>query len=190
MKLLLALTLTVLFSLAAAAPTLAAQAPSAGQPPAAAAANPIVWSANQIYERQARNMQAAAEEMPADKFSYSPTPDQMTFGKLVAHVALANGHVCAILSGAPVPPAATVAPTAPKPELLAALKASFDFCDTAMAGLKDSQLSETVTFFRGARVPRARALFELTGDLEDHYSQMAGYLRLNSMLPPSAAPRK
>jgi hypothetical protein len=59
-----------------------------------------------------------------------------------------------------------------------------------MAGLKDSQLGETVTFFRGARVPRARALFELTGDLEDHYSQMAGYLRLNNLTPPSAQPRK
>jgi hypothetical protein len=42
----------------------------------------------------------------------------------------------------------------------------------------------------GAKEPRARALFELTGDIEDHYSQMAGYLRLNGLTPPSAAPHK
>ena len=34
------------------------------------------------------------------------------------------------------------------------------------------------------------ALFELTTDLEDHYSQMAGYLRLNGLTPPSAKPHK
>jgi len=57
-----------------------------------------------------------------------------------------------------------------------------------LAGLKDSRLGDTITYFRGARVPRARALIELTDDLEDHYSQMAGYLRLNNLLPPSATP--
>lgn len=35
------------------------------------------------------------------------------------------------------------------------------------------------------QVPRARALIELTDDLKDHYSQLASYLRLNGMLPPS-----
>ena len=57
-----------------------------------------------------------------------------------------------------------------------------------MAGLTDSKLGDTITFFRGAKVPRARALVEITGDLMDHYSQMAGYLRASGLLPPSAAP--
>ena len=33
-------------------------------------------------------------------------------------------------------------------------------------------------------------MLELTDDLEDHYSQLASYLRLNGMLPPSATPAK
>ncbi len=172
----------------AAVPALSAQGPAA--PPSGATTNPVVWSANQMYTRLAKNMVAAAEEMPADKFTYRPTPEQMTFGKLVSHVALANGHVCGMLSGTPAPGTLTISETASKEDLVAAIKASFDFCGTALANLQDAQLGETITFFGGSRVPRARALLELTGDLEDHYSQMAGYLRLNGLVPPSAAPRK
>ena len=34
-----------------------------------------------------KNLVASAEEMPADKYSYKPTPAQMTFGEIVLHVA-------------------------------------------------------------------------------------------------------
>ena len=173
-------------------PALNAQAPPApaAAPPAAATANPVVWSANEIYARQAKLITASAEEMPADKYGFHPTADQRSFGWIVSHLAGSNGGLCAILSDGQAPPTTKVAETASKAELQAALKASFDFCDTVMAGLTDSKLGDTVTFFRGAKVPRARALIEITGDLMDHYSQMAGYLRLSGLLPPSAAPKK
>ena len=177
-----------------ASPALLAQAPAPAAapapPPAAATANPVVWSADQIYARQAKFIVAAAEEMPADKYSYHPTPDQWTFAKIISHVAQSNGGFCAVLSDDPAPPATKVPDTASKADLLVALNASFDFCNKAFDSLTDAKLANTVTFFRGARVPRARALIEITGDLEDHYSQLAGYLRLNGMLPPSAAPKK
>jgi hypothetical protein len=108
----------------------------------------------------------------------------------VSHLAGSNGGLCAILSDGKAPETTKVAETASKAELTAALKASFDYCDTVMGGLTDAKLGDTVTFFRGAKVPRARALIEITGDLEDHYSQMASYLRASGMLPPSAAPKK
>ena len=182
MKLQLALTLLVI----AAPAALIAQAPPA---PAVDTKNPIVWSANDVYARQAKYIVAAAELMPADKYSYKPTPEQMTFGKTIAHIVQSNFGICAMLSGTPAT-APKVTETDPKDTLIVALKASFDSCDKAFAGLQDAQLSDTITFFRGAKVPRARALIEITGDLEDHYSQMAAYLRLNGMIPPSAAPKK
>jgi hypothetical protein len=175
---------TLLLLPALAAPALA-QAPAPSMTD-----NPIVWSANQMYERNAKNIVAGAEEMPADKYGYKPTPEQITFGHIVSHLAASNGALCAILSGNPAPAATKVADTSSKEELVAGLKASFAFCDATMANLKDAQLGEEVSFFRGAKVPRARALMEITGDLEDHYSQMAGYLRLNGLLPPSAQPKK
>ena len=143
-----------------------------------------------LYERESKNIMAAAAEMPADKYNYHPTADQWTFGRLVSHIAQSNRTLCSALSGEAAPAAPQVAVPAAKPELDAELKASFDFCGKALDGLTDAKLAEMVTLFRGTHMPRAMALLALTADLPDHYSQMAGYLRLNGMLPPSAQPRR
>jgi uncharacterized damage-inducible protein DinB len=152
-------------------------------------ANPVVWSAREILTRQSKFISAAAEQMPADKYGYHPTPDQWTFGKIVSHVAQANNGVCAMLSDTPAPAGLKISDTDSKESLLTAVNASLAFCDKALANLQDSKLGDTITYFRGARMPRARALVELTDDLEDHYSQMASYLRMNGMTPPSAKPK-
>jgi uncharacterized damage-inducible protein DinB len=156
---------------------------------AEATANPVVSSAKMLYQRDAKNMIAAAEEMPEGKYSYHPTPDQWTFGKLVAHVAQSNGGLCGALSGTTAPPALHVSETASKAELVAGLKASFDFCGPVLDGLTDAKLGEPITVFHRP-MPRAMALVLLPSDLADHYSQMAAYLRLNGMMPPSAQPKK
>ncbi|MFZ0690491.1 MAG: DinB family protein [Acidobacteriaceae bacterium] len=170
-------------------PVLLAQAAAAPALPAEATANPVVWSAKLLYDRDVKNMIAAAEEMPEDKYSYHPTPDQWTFGKLVSHVAQSNGGLCGALSGTAAPATLQVSETASKADLVAALKASFDFCGPVLGGLTDAKLGEAITVFHRPMV-RATALVLLPVDLADHYSQMAGYLRLNGMLPPSAQPKK
>ena len=156
----------------------------------AAPDNPVVASAREIFDRQVKFIAAAADEMPADKYSYHPTADQWSFGKIVSHVAGVDFLVCSMLSSTPAPQTEKVTETDSKEKIASALHASFDFCSKALANLQDSQLGDTVKFFGGREVPRARALFEISGDLEDHYSQLAGYLRLNGLLPPSAKPRK
>ena len=180
-----------LLTLVAATAVAQAQAPASAPPPEpdAAKANPVSWSASQIYSQREKFMLASAEAMPADKYSYKPTPDQWTFGKIVSHIAASNGSLCAAIGGTPAPDAVKVAETATKAELQAGLKASFDFCDKAMSGLTDAKLSDPMPS-RGGIVPRARIVIEITADLPDHYSQMAAYLRLNGILPPSAQPRK
>ena len=148
--------------------------------------NPVVTSAKEIFQRQSTYMVAAAEEMPADKYAYHPTADQWTYGKIVSHVIQGNFGVCGMLSGDGPGHAPAVTETTSKDQLVEMLKQSFDTCQKALDGLQDSSLGATINFFRGAKKPRARALLELTADLEDHYSQMASYLRLSGMLPPSA----
>lgn len=172
----------------ATTPVLLAQAQGT-PPPAEAAANPVVWSAKMFYQRDAKNMIAAAEEMPEDKYSYHPTAGQWTFGKLVAHIAQSNGGLCGALSGTTPPAALHMSNTASKADLVAGLKASFDFCGPVLNHLTDAKLGETVTVFHRT-IPRAMALLLLPADLADHYSQMAAYLRLNGLVPPSAQPRK
>lgn len=181
--------ITALFALAAIAapPVLLAQAPA--PLPAEAAANPVVYSAKMLYQRDAKNMIAAAEEMPENKYSYHPTADQWSFAKLISHVAQSNGGLCGALSGTTAPATLHVSDTASKADLVAALRASFDFCGPVIDNLTDAKLGETINVFHRT-MPRAMALVLLPSDLADHYSQMAGYLRLNGMLPPSAQPRK
>jgi uncharacterized damage-inducible protein DinB len=172
----------------AAAAGLFAQAPQV-EVSEAAKANPVVWSAKMLYMRESKNIVAAADAMPEDKYGYHPTDGQWTFGKIVSHIAQSNGGLCGALAGAPAPAALTVSPTASKADLVAGLKASFDFCGRALDGLTDAKLGETITLFH-RQMPRAAALLTLTADLPDHYSQLAAYMRLNGMLPPSAQPRK
>jgi hypothetical protein len=55
--------------------------------------------------------------------------------------------------------------------------------------LKESTLGDSVPFFGGRKVTRARAVIVLAQDWADHYAQAAMYLRANGILPPSARPR-
>ena len=165
------------------ATTALAQAP-------AAPADPVVSSATRIYARTTKNILAAAQAMPADKYSYSPTPGQWTFGKVISHIAQSNGGICGLISGNTAPPTLKVDPTATKDALIAGLQASLDFCSAALAGVHDAQLGDEITAFGGRKLPRAAALMELTADLPDHYSQLAMYMRLNNLTPPSAAAKK
>ena len=48
-----------------------------------------------------KNLIGAAEEMPADKYGYRPTPEQITFAHLVMHSAQANNAFCAGIAGEP-----------------------------------------------------------------------------------------
>ena len=73
-----------------------------------------------------------------------------------------------------------------KDVLVARLKETFDFCSKALAGVDDSKLGEQLPFFGGKTRSRAGIMTITTGDWADHYSQVAIYLRLNGVLPPTA----
>ena len=125
--------------------------------------------------------------MPADKYGFKPTPAQMSFGKVVAHlIAEGNYELCSAASGQKAPEVGKFDESDPKDKLVAGLKDSFKFCETAFAQLQDAQLADSTPFFGGRKVTRALAVLVTVGDWADHYSQMAIYLRLNGHLPPTA----
>lgn len=148
--------------------------------------NPVSNSVRTILDRQSKNMVAAVEEMPADKFSFHPTPAQMTFGKLVMHMAGSNYFLCSKISGTASPAEEKLAETDSKDKLLGALKASFDYCTQMLAKVDDSKLGEPLTLWGGRTMSRAAAMIALTNDFADHYGMAAMYLRLNGLLPPTA----
>ena len=150
--------------------------------------NPVSTAVRQHLENRSKNMVAAAEQMPADKYSYSPTPGQITFGHLIQHIASSNGNLCAAIAGS-IAPKSDIKESDAKEKLVQALKESFDFCATSLAKVDDSKLGEEITIFN-RKVTRARAMIALPADWADHYAGEAMYLRLNGMLPPSAQPKK
>ncbi len=152
--------------------------------------NPVTSVVREILPRQQKNLVAAAEAMPADKFGFKPTPEQMTFGNLVLHIVQSNSYFCAKIGEVPEATTPGLKGTDGKDRLVAALKASFDFCSTALGRVDDSKLGDTVELFGGREGPRAFALIALTNDWADHYSAAAMYLRLNGLLPPTARERK
>jgi uncharacterized damage-inducible protein DinB len=134
-------------------------------------------------------MAAAADEMPADKYDFHPTPAQMTFGKLVTHMVGSNYGLCSKISGTAAPTEEKPSETDAKEKLVSSLKASFDFCAQSLAKVDDSNLGEQLTVFGGRKMSRAAAMIALTNDFADHYSMAATYLRLNGLLPPTAQPK-
>ncbi len=148
--------------------------------------NPVSSVVREILPRQQKNLVAAVEEMPADKFAYKPTPQQMSFAHLVLHITESNNYLCAKISDAPAPKAEALKETDGKDKLVAALKASFDYCGTALQKVDDSKLGDTIEAYGGRQAPLAWALIALTNDWADHYGAAAIYLRLNGLLPPTA----
>jgi hypothetical protein len=124
--------------------------------------------------------------MPADKFNYKPTADQVTFGHLVAHMIEANNMLCSKAAAVPAPKVEEVKETDAKDKLVSALKSSFDFCSDALTKMDDSKLAETTEGFGGKQVSRAWASIVLASSWADHYAEAAMYLRLNGVLPPTA----
>jgi hypothetical protein len=157
------------------------------QESSAPVANPVSATVKSQLTRFSKNMVAAAESMPAEKYGFKPTAEMNTFGHLVMHITQSNNLLCSKISGAAAPDA-KLAESDGKDKLVAGLKASFDFCSTALANVDDSKLGESMVLFGNRPASRAAALIALSDGWNDHYGAEAIYLRLNGILPPTAQP--
>ena len=170
---------------------LGAQQP-AGQP----TANPITQAFKASGARYAGWLVAAFDSIPAAKYGFKPTPIQQSVGYVAQHLESANYQLCSRFGG-PAPTmtardslADTVKAAWPKDTLVTRLKASFAYCDAAIANVTDAKLVEEIPAGPGGRTAaRARFVLGYVTDLVDHYSQIANYMRLNNMVPPTALPR-
>ena len=172
---------------------------AAQQPPAAPVTNPITTAFRTRIAALHRNIAQAFDSIPESKFSYKPTPAQLSIGFIAQHIASDDYFFCnnfgamkGTRAAEDTATADSVKATWAKAKLVTRLKDSFAYCDQAIAQLDDAKLAEqvTVTFGGNSRtVARAGMVLGHAIDLADHYSQLANYMRLNNMLPPTALPR-
>jgi uncharacterized damage-inducible protein DinB len=169
----------------------AAQTPPVFTP----SANPVSDAVRALLARESKNLVGSTELMPAEKYTFQPTPAQMTFGQLVAHIVQTNIFICSGIgsTSSPMTPEELkkLSGTDAKDALVAAMKKSFDYCSESLAKVQDSTLGEEISMFgRKTGQSRAAAMITIATDWTDHYSTAASYLRQNGILPPTAAPKK
>lgn len=178
---------------------LAIPAALVAQQPTTPPANPITTVFRQRIMGLQRNLAQAFDSIPESKFEYKPTPAQLSIGYIAQHLASDNYLFCNQFGAmkATLPTSDTATPDSvkakwPKDSLVAKLKASFTFCENAFNQLDDAKLADqiTVTFGNNSRtLTRAAMVLGHALDMADHYSQIANYMRLNNILPPTALPR-
>ena len=189
-------TTRVVLILAVALPLGVAEA----QQPTAPPPNPMATVFRNRTAALRRNIAQAFDSIPESKFSFKPTPAQQTVGFIAQHLVNDNYLFCNNFSdmkaNRPEKDLNTpdsVKATWPKDTLVARLKESIAFCDAAMAQLDDSNVGAILTVTAPnnttRQVSRMNYLVGHAIDLADHYSQLANYMRLNGILPPTALPR-
>ncbi len=151
-----------------------------------AAKDPVASSLRLLEQRSQNNTTGAVDAMPADKFSYKPTADQMTFAHLVVHIIEFNNSICSKAADVPAPKVEESKETDSKDKLVAAVKTSYAFCSEALGKMDDSKLGDEIDLFGGHKAPRAMAALIAASGWSDHYAAAAQYLRLNGVTPPSA----
>jgi uncharacterized damage-inducible protein DinB len=153
--------------------------------PAQEAANPAVSTARMLWEPMVGYITTAAEELPESTYAYPPTPEVRTFGQLVGHVAGAQYLICAAALGDPARKEDDIEKTRKtKAELVAALKASTQYCARAY-GQTDKAAQQKTKLFGQERTRLYALGLNATHDGE-HYGNIVTYLRLKGIVPPSS----
>ena len=175
--------------------TLAAQQPAPTAPPA----NPITAVMRQRTMTFQGRLAQAFDSIPEKLFGYKPTPAQLSIGYIAQHLADDNYFYCnqygamkGVRAAEDTATADTVKAKWPKDKLITQMKVWFKFCEDALAQLDDAKLADQITQTFGTQtrtVTRAGPVMGHIIDMADHYSQIANYMRLNNLLPPTALPR-
>lgn len=125
---------------------------------------------------------AVADAMPADGYDFKPTPGQLTFGRLMTHIAAQNSDSCASATGTtPLPePGVTDKPTAMK-----YVAETFDRCAKDLEAMPSERLDREAYVFQSQPVLAREALWYTFTHMAHHRGQAEVYLRIKGIKPPA-----
>lgn len=134
---------------------------------------------------------AVAEAMPAADYNFKPNEEEMSFGKLMAHIAMANNNAFALVSGtkAPAAPEKIVAAykdpkgVFEKDATIQFLRDSFDFCTKALDDVNAEKL-DAMTGPAGREMTGRERLWAYFTHTAHHRGQAEVYLRVKNVKPP------
>ena len=138
-----------------------------------------------------RNIAEAAAAMPAEEYSFKPTPQVRSFAELVGHVINGNVYFCSQARGDKPSFGGDYSKTTDKAALVKALTEALAACDAVYSGTTDANVTQSVSVQgRGnAGKPTTRGLVLMfnTTHNNEHYGNMVVYMRLKNHVPPSTA---
>ena len=170
----------------------AASAQTSGASYADALSPSLAGVAKAMHATIRRNLAEAAENMPADEYAFRPTSHVRTFGQIIGHLVNANFFFCLQAAGEKSPATADYEQIADKALLVKVLHDSLGYCDAGYAATTDANFILPVQIARGVGMgPRntvrgAVLMFNLAHNNE-HYGNIAVYMRLKDHVPPSTA---
>jgi uncharacterized damage-inducible protein DinB len=134
---------------------------------------------------------AVADAMPADQYNFKPNAEEMSFGKLMMHIAVVNNGNFALVSGlkAPAPPEKLAAAykdpkgVFDKEMTMQLLRDSFDFCTKALSEITPEKL-DAMTGPEGHQLSGRERLWAYFTHTAHHRGQAEVYLRVNGIKPP------
>jgi len=153
------------------------------------ASNPIVTSSKVFYTNAKQDILRSAEKMPDDKYAFKPADTVRTYGQVLAHVADGQYEFCGAADSKH--DEKNVEQTAKtKPEIIAALKTAFAYCDAIYAGMTDAKAAEMIPAFGGMKITRLSMLDFNVSHTMEHYGNIVTYLRIEGLVPPSSESRQ
>ena len=163
--------------------------PAQATAPAAAPASPDnALSVNNrfLYRMLKAVMLRSAEKMPEESYGFKPTEAVRSFGEIVGDVAESQYLFCSEVLGEKNPaPGEKSKPS--KVDRIAALKSAFAYCDKPYEGMTDASAAEMMKHM-GLDMPRLGVLTANNLHIVEHYGNIAIYLRMKNIVPPTNEP--
>ena len=148
--------------------------------------DPLSAALKRGWDGIALNLRESAEKMPADKYSFKPSPDVKTFAGEIGHGANTHYFFCARIKGEPNPNKMDFEKETNKDALVKALIASNEYCSAAINASTDKWLMETVGQGPQAQ-PRAGVVAAHIAHSNETYGTIVPYMRMSGIVPPSTA---
>jgi uncharacterized damage-inducible protein DinB len=135
---------------------------------------------------QADKFTRLAEAIPADKYSWRPSPDVRSFAEVFLHVSAANYNLYKLV-GTPPPAGLDLKnlekSTTDKAKVVATLKDSYAHAKKAITAMPDADLEKSMDWFGGKNTERGILLFIVRHGAE-HLGQSIAYARFIGVVPP------
>ncbi len=134
-----------------------------------------------VFQSVEMNVVKTAQEMPESSYTFTPVKGVRTFGETMAHIANVQATLCTNINGGKLNKASG---QASKDAIIKDLENSVRSCQEAFDELSAENAQKMVQTPVGQLTHIAALVYIITHASEE-YGELAVYLRLNNLTPPS-----